>query len=1161
VRVSKFMSLKPQLWWVLSVLCLRAVGSEATVSVLLQLDGTSSAEQALAASDGSKLANIAVNPKQHRAALQARQANLVPGIMAAGGRITGRFVTLVNAVRVLVPESRIGQLESLPGVARVQRLRHYQRTLTHSVPWIGAPVAWSAAGGLTGKGVRLGIIDSGIDYLHADFGGNGQALAYKYNDPTIIEPGTFPTAKVVGGTDLVGDNYDADGVSGSPVPSPDPDPLDPAANGHGTHVAGIAAGLGVTADGSTYAGPYDTTTDFSKFKVGPGVAPGASLYAIKIFGSAGTTDAVIDGLEWAADPDGDGDTGDHLDVVNLSLGGAWGHDDPNDVELQAVNRLAQLGCVVVVSAGNDGNTSYILGAPGVAARAITVASTFDNAYTALGLRVLSPTALAGDYAAIEGDFTAPLAKVGPIRGAVAAADPFDACGALQNAGALSGKIALMQRGTCFYADKIRAAQQAGAIGVIMVNNVDGLPVVMGGTGDTSDITVPGVMISLADGKRLQAQLTNAVTVALSTNDVIVLPQLADQIDDFSSRGPVYENNRLKPDLAAPGDSITSARAGSGSSGISMSGTSMAAPHVAGAAALLKQAHPDWPVEDIKAALMDTAIATHDHTGNAYPESLTGAGRLRVDRAAATTVIAKAADGAGDVSLAFGGFDLAGPFTATRSIQLVNHGTADVMLTASASNTVVETGVTLTPLSTRVSVPAGGTVTLAVRLDADPAKFTRVNDPTAPDTILGVPRQQLPESSGEIWFQNATVAIHLPWHVILRATSQFAATAPNAGLPAGATGTIFVPTRGPSAHGAPLVAAFQFGATDASQGFSDDRAGTDILAVGAASDRAVAGSITNTTLYFGLAFAGKWLTPQRVWNSYDIEVDVNNDGQADYTLVNGNGGTFAQGDVDSFDDSNGAMETLVRNEITGQLTEETPFNVLDPAFRDPAPFQNGALIHAARAADLGLSETNSVIHYRAVTDGPYADKTVWINFDAANAILDPTPFGLRGTPIFDEGLGVQVGFNRANAGVAPFTKALLLHLHGALGRHYEVVNLYLNQTDVDGDGLPDAWELAHFGDLSFDGDDDPDGDGVDNAAEYARGTDPLKLRFLTPGKGVSPLRWFSPAGRYFTIERTTNLAAGFQTLQRRILTTKGTNTFTDPSLAGGGGPYFYRLRSE
>src|SRR5262249_11186237 len=159
-------------------------------------------------------------------------------------------------------------------------------------------------------------------------------------DPALFGPSA---PKVKGGTDLVGDNYDATGKNGDPTPVPDPNPLD--CNSHGTHVAGTAAGFGVLEDDnhSTYTGPYDQSIyGTTMFHVGPGVAPKADLYAIRVFGCQGSTDVVNEALEWAVDND--------MDVVNMSLGSDYAPGDSADAF--AADAAMRAGVMVVSAAGN-----------------------------------------------------------------------------------------------------------------------------------------------------------------------------------------------------------------------------------------------------------------------------------------------------------------------------------------------------------------------------------------------------------------------------------------------------------------------------------------------------------------------------------------------------------------------------------------------------------------------------------------------------------------------------------------------------------------------------------------------------------------------------------------------------------------------------------------
>ena len=233
------------------------------------------------------------------------------------------------------------------------------------MPYLGADRTWGQTG-RTGKGVTIAIIDTGLNYYHVDFGGKGNA-AWMADDPTSREPGTFPTGKVVGGYDLVGDDYDADTQPVPPSRSGPPRLQGPGRRigQHGTHVAGTAAGTGVTIAGQTYTGSYDSHTSHdTDFRIAPGVAPKARLLAYRVFGCEGSSSVVVDAIERAVR--------DGADIINMSLGTSFG--DAGSLDAIAADNAALAGVVVVASSGNSGASAYLTGAPGSATRAISVAA-------------------------------------------------------------------------------------------------------------------------------------------------------------------------------------------------------------------------------------------------------------------------------------------------------------------------------------------------------------------------------------------------------------------------------------------------------------------------------------------------------------------------------------------------------------------------------------------------------------------------------------------------------------------------------------------------------------------------------------------------------------------------------------------------------------------
>ncbi len=254
-------------------------------------------------------------------------------------RVLGETQRATNLVSLRIDASKIAKLATDPNVISISPVIDYEKALDETVPYIGAKAVQTA--GVTGKGVRVGVIDSGIDYTHVAFGGAGTEVAYEAaygasNDDSrnVTLDGLFPTTKVAGGFDFVGESWPGD----DGIEDPDPDPID--FEGHGTHVADIIGGV-------------------------KGVAPGVKLYALKVCSAVATSCSgvgLLGAMDWAIDPNGDGVTTDHLDVVNMSLGSDYGESFDDDLSL-AVDNASSLGMLTVAAAGNGGDKPYIAGTP------------------------------------------------------------------------------------------------------------------------------------------------------------------------------------------------------------------------------------------------------------------------------------------------------------------------------------------------------------------------------------------------------------------------------------------------------------------------------------------------------------------------------------------------------------------------------------------------------------------------------------------------------------------------------------------------------------------------------------------------------------------------------------------------------------------------------
>ncbi len=806
--------------------------------------------------------------------------------------------TVLSGVAVRADAADQDVLEQLAGVSAVHPIVPKKVGNAGAATVVQAVQAWQDLGN-TGSGVSIGIIDTGIDYTHADFGGSGSVAEFDALQAAEAQPapaGVFPNAKVRGGRDFAGDAYDGEL---NPVAAPDDNPLD--CNGHGSHVAGTAAGYGVNTDGSTYRGGY-ATLDPKTLSVGPGMAPEADLYALKVFGCQGSTELTLQAIEWALDPNGDGSPEDHLDVINLSLGSDYGLAD--DADAMAVERAMELGMLTVLSAGNAGDSYDIAGSPGNAPRSIAVAATNDGFGVFDGWQVTAPADLVpgvrpGLRSVAYSDTDAAGATKPDVVGDLIAAPAGNeaACEPLP-AGYAAGRILLIDAAgfACGSVVKGANAVAAGAAGFLIVSDDDLLE-----TGITGVADIPGILVTAGDGQVLTdavaAGQTVTVTFGPGLKDAAVF-DVAEQVDlvaTFSSRGTRQENG-VKPDLAAPGVTLYSAAVGTGTRGVSISGTSMASPATAGVTALVRAAHPDWTTEEVKADLMNTAA--HDvftgmgQTGLEYGPNRVGAGRLDALAAVGNTVLAYAEAGSGVVSASFGVVEVAQEeVQATRTITVANKGDGAATYGIGYEAAAEQPGVTYTFSADQVTVAPGQTSTFTVTMTAVQDQLLKAGDPTVSQSGVDLGRQFLGEASGRVVLTPAGGQggeLRVPVHANPKPASTLTAeVAPDGGsITLAGQGVANGPAYEPTSYTSLVTGMEQLGTSPElppcttelleSCYKSELERSVDLARVGVTTD-GLGG------LYFGVASHGKATSPQTVTN-HGVFIDATGDGVWDYQIT-------------------------------------------------------------------------------------------------------------------------------------------------------------------------------------------------------------------------------------------------------------------------------------
>ncbi len=582
------------------------------------------------------------NSQEYVDYLQTRQAQLEARISAMAGRDVEPRHTMQHALNGMIVDltaSEARAIRALSDVRLVEAYREYPLDTDVGPTLIGAPPVWDgtnpgAPGPFKGESVVVGIIDTGINFGSPSFAAVGPVDGYVHTNP--LGSGNYLGTCDVGGVDegrcndkLIG-GYDF--VCGAPENACSNAALreEPGfgdTNGHGSHTASTAAGnfrdalysgntvriSGVAPHANIIA--YDTC--YTIISTGRGSCPNTAT-------SAAVDQAVADGI---------------VDVLNFSIGG--GANPWDEATSEAFLNAVDAGIFVAASAGNDGPGANTMGhhEPWVSS---TAAAQHGRAGFSIAMSVTGPAPVPANLAPVlvgQGSggvaFGATIPGTTPLYISAGINTASDGCAAYP-ANTFAGGIAVIRRGTCSFAIKVNNASAAGAVAVVIANNAAGviLPSVPG-------TTVPVFSVTQAEGDSLRdfGQANPSTTTAQITFPAIPVPNTPDVLASFSSRGPAGNYNIMKPDVTGPGVNVLAVVSGTAVTGSEnavdlLSGTSMASPHQAGAALLVRQARPTWTPPEIKSALAMTATQTvylEDQVTLAGPFAR-GSGRIRVDQA-------------------------------------------------------------------------------------------------------------------------------------------------------------------------------------------------------------------------------------------------------------------------------------------------------------------------------------------------------------------------------------------------------------------------------------------------------------------------------------------------------------------------------------------------
>lgn len=936
-------------------------------------------------------------------------------------------------------------------VAKISSIVPKKPSNRSSVVDTGALESWKALD-KTGEGVKVAVLDTGVDYTHASFGGPGTLEAYKEAQASEELPsadsGLIDPDKFIGGWDLVGDDYNAnsDDPTYQPIPHPDPNPLDCQAAGHGSHVAGTTAGYGVNADGSTFTGDYSSldADALAEMKVGPGSAPDAQLIGIRVFGCGGSSAVVGQALDYVLDPNGDGDFSDRADVVNMSLGSD--HSPANDPENDIVDALSAAGILSVVASGNAGDVTDVGGSPGNSRSSLTVANSVGSHVTLDKIQVDAPEDVAGSASGqYSANFNYTNADPAALSGeaVMAPADNAFGCEAFEE-GSLEGKWVWLQWSEggefpCGSGVRFNNAEAAGATGVLLDAESN-----LFDAGIAGNATIPGAQFTLDESNRLRpAAEAGTLKVTLSPEFVGGSSSesgVGDTLNSSSSRGVHGSNGVVKPDVAAPGTQIGSVGVGTGTGTAVMTGTSMATPLVAGIAALVLEG-TDYTPYEAKSIIMNTAATDiKDADGEAYGPNRVGSGRVMADAALQTPAFAYDSEAADLTSVVFGVMELDGkkPFTAKREITIENTSGKAQTYDANYVAATEIPGATFTLDRNSVTVPAGGSAKLNVTLKVDPKQWAKTIDPTMDTSQSGLARAWVADATGRVELTASDApTLRIPVQAAPKLAADMEGKLKKLKKGADTTSLSLKGKDITAGEGATsvtsLLGAFELGASSERGDDSLDSIpaarSMDLQHVGASSTAGRTG-IADGLLNIGISTWENW-AHLAGGTELDVEIDTNGDGEADFVSFNA---AFDEVDLD-------LVATF--NLATGEQVDLQPLNgVLGDV--DTNTFDTNAAIFPVSLSALGLDEDSAEISYRVLGYSWYntdengamipVDQTDWIDFNVATPQVD---FGAEGT-LFTDLSGTSIPVTVADSSKA--SKALLLHLHNGSGDRAQVLDV-------------------------------------------------------------------------------------------------------------------------